>query len=364
MIRPRTESSPSVKTSALDHELVSAQRGRRSGLPIIIARHSTTLGPALGGCRAWRYQTWTDGLQDAMDLAAAMTLKNAVAGLDHGGGKAVIALDPDDVFDSARRRAAFLDVGDAIELMGGTYISGEDVGTTEHDMAVIAERTSHVIGLPADSGGAGEPAAYTALGVHASILTSVSHTFGASSVEGLRITVSGMGQVGTRLATSLAAAGAHLTVSDLNTARKDAAASIGAAWADADSAHLIPADVFVPAGVGGQLTDSVIDALDARIVVGPANNPLAAPSGADRLAARGILYAPDFIVNAGGVVHLARTLAGDDDEEIEAQIRAIGTVLQDVLSRASADGTTPLRAAEAIAADRLRDARLLQPTTA
>src|SRR4051812_19216248 len=192
----------------LDHEHVLTGIGARSGLPLIVAVHSTRLGPALGGCRMWAYDSWLDAQFDALRLSQGMTLKNAVAGLAKGGGKAVIRLEPGQVLDATHRRDALLDLGDAVEFLRGAYETAEDVGTTEQDMLVVHERTSHVVGLPPEHGGAGEPAGPTSLGVHASVLATLREVFGTEEVAGRRITISGLGQVGGRLARRLAVEGA------------------------------------------------------------------------------------------------------------------------------------------------------------
>jgi leucine dehydrogenase len=202
------------------HERVTTVTGARSGLRLTVALHSSVIGPGLGGCRLWTYEHWSDGVADAMRLAQAMTMKNALADIGAGGGKAVIALQPGDLVRAAlprdRRRDALLDLGDLVESFGGTYITTEDVGMTEHDMLIVRERTEHVVGLPAAHGGAGEPAAATAVGVFASIEQVLLTVFGSTAVEGRSFVVAGLGQVGSRLARRLAAAGAVLTVTDLN----------------------------------------------------------------------------------------------------------------------------------------------------
>ncbi|MXS73963.1 glutamate dehydrogenase [Microbacterium sp. CSI-V] len=337
------------------HERVEAVTGRRSGLFIAVALHSSVLGSALGGARLWTYPHWNDALGDALRLSAAMTLKNAAAGLDAGGGKSVIGLPEGTVLDADRRRAAFLDLGDAVESLGGLYRTAEDVGSTTEDMLVVSERTAHVVGLPDAVGGSGEPAGPTSLGVYASLMATLERATGSGDVSGRRITVAGLGQVGGRLAARLATEGAVLTVTDVNPAKRALAAELGAAWVEPGEVHLVPADVFVPAGIGGVLTDDVIDALDARAVCGPANNPLADRSGADRLAARGVLYAPDFVVNAGGVIYLdlvAKRLGSRD--EIMGRVAGIGDTLRRVFDEAESRGVTPLAAAEGLAAERLR----------
>lgn len=338
------------------HERVEVMTGRRSGLFIVVALHSSALGSALGGARMWTYPHWSDALGDALRLSAAMTLKNAAAGLDAGGGKSVIALTPDTPLDADRRRAAFLDLGDAVESLHGLYRTAEDVGSTTQDMLVVSERTSHVVGLPDTVGGSGEPAGPTSLGVYAAIRATLERVSGSSEVAGRRITISGMGQVGSRLAVSLSAEGADLTVTDVDPAKRTLAADLGAAWAEPGTEHLVGADVFVPAGIGGLLTDDIIDALNARAVCGPANNPLAARDGADRLAERGILYAPDFVVNAGGVIYLdleAKRLG--TRAEIMDRVAAIGDTVRRIFDEAEQQSITPLAAAEAFAGARLRD---------
>lgn len=341
------------------HERVDVTTGPRSGLTVIVALHSSVLGPALGGARMWTYPTWQDGLGDALRLSSAMTLKNAAAGLDAGGGKAVIALAEGTVLSPDRRQAAYLDLGDAVESFGGLYRTAEDVGSTSEDMLVVRERTAHVVGLPDSVGGSGEPAGPTSAGVYESIRATLERVLGSPDAQGRRITISGLGQVGSRLAVSLAAAGARLTVTDVNPGKRDLARELGAQWVEPGTEHLIPGDIFVPAGIGGLLTAEVIDALDVRAVCGPANNPLAERAGAERLAGRGILYAPDFVVNAGGVIHLdmmANDLGGRT--EITDRVRKIGDTLRRVFAEAEAASTTPLAAAEALAAARLDERRM------
>jgi len=338
------------------HERVEVVTGSRSGLVVTVALHSSVLGSALGGARLWTYPTWSDALGDALRLSAAMTLKNAAAGLDAGGGKSVIALPPGTLLDADRRRAAFLDLGDVVESLDGAYRTAEDVGSTTDDMLVVSERTAHVVGLPESGGGSGEPAGPTSLGVYASLIATLERATGTDRVAGRRITIAGLGQVGGRLAVRLATEGAVLTVTDVNPAKRSLAAELGATWVEPGEAHLVAADVFVPAGIGGVLTDEVIDALDARAVCGPANNPLADRSGADRLAQRGILYAPDFVVNAGGVIYLdldAKHRGSRD--EIMARVAGIGETLRHIYDEAESRGVTPLAAAEGVAARRLRD---------
>ena len=182
------------------HERVEVRTGRRSGLFLAVALHSSVLGPALGGARVWSYDHWSDALGDVLRLSAAMTLKNAAAGLDAGGGKAVIRLAPGETLDGERRRAAFLDLGDAVESLGGLYRTAEDVGSTTDDMLVVSERTEHVVGLPDAVGGSGEPAGPTSIGVYEALRATLERVTGSPDVAGRRVTIAGLGQVGGRLA--------------------------------------------------------------------------------------------------------------------------------------------------------------------
>jgi leucine dehydrogenase len=349
-------SSPSIASTMVPftHERVLVSTGARSGLVMSVAVHSTKLGQALGGARLWQYETWMDALADSLRLSAAMTLKNAAAGLARGGGKSVIRIPPGVVLTPEQRRDAMLDLGDAIESLGGAYMTAEDVGTSAELMAIVAERTAHVCGLPAEQGGVGEPADATAAGVYASILATLETLYGSREVAGRRIVISGLGQVGGRLARMLARDGAQLTVTDVVPARVELASELGAAWVEVDEAHRVDADLFVPCGLGGVLTSEMISELAARGVVGAANNQLARPEGAAELAARGILWAPDFVVNSGGVIYLAMASEPDADQSaIDERVAAIGETVAKIFQDARAKGITTLDAAERLAAARL-----------
>jgi leucine dehydrogenase len=341
--------------SAPTHERVELVTGSRSGLLMIAARHSTRLGPALGGCRLWVYEQWTDALSDALRLSEGMTAKNALAGLPFGGGKAVIRLAPGESISDERRAAAFQDLGDLVQSFDGSYVTAEDVGTTASDMAMIATRTRHVVGLPESEGGLGDPGEYTARGVLRAIETTTAR-LGFSSWSGMRFTVVGLGQVGGRIARILAGHGARLSLSDVNEGQRKLAAELGATWVSPEMAHRVPADIFVPAGVGGMLTDQIIGELDALAVVGPANNQLATEHGAQLMAKRGILYAPDYLVNAGGVIYLGTADADRQDTRQAAlnRIDGIGDTLEAIYSMAERRDVTPTAAADQLVQDRLR----------
>ncbi|MBN9151233.1 MAG: Glu/Leu/Phe/Val dehydrogenase family protein [Cryobacterium sp.] len=343
-----------LSTIPFEHERVLITTGPRSGLVISVAVHSTKLGQALGGARVWHYENWTDAVADSLRLSAAMTLKNAAAGLNRGGGKAVIHLPMGTALSDEQKRDAMLDLGDAVESLGGVYMTAEDVGTSAELMSVVAERTKHVCGLPPEQGGVGEPADATSEGVHASILATLDALYGSTDVVGRHIVISGLGQVGGRLAKRLAAEGATLTVTDVNMGKKDLAESIGANWVEVPSAHTIHADLFVPCGLGGVLTSQVIEELGVRGVVGAANNQLAEHSGAGQLAARGILWAPDFVVNGGGVIYLDMAMRPNADAAaISARVTQIGDVVATIFRDSAEKGITTLEAAEQLAAARL-----------
>ncbi|MDR6971413.1 Glu/Leu/Phe/Val dehydrogenase dimerization domain-containing protein [Leifsonia shinshuensis] len=340
----------------LPHETLHVVKGRRSGLTISIAVHSTVLGPALGGCRVWTYDSWQDAVADSLRLAEGMTLKNSAAGLNRGGGKAVIYLPRGTVLTPTERYEAMLDLGDAVETLGGSYMTAEDVGTSAEDMSVVATRTAHVCGLPPSEGGVGEPSDATAAGVYAGLLATLERAFGSRSVEGRRVTVLGLGHVGSIIATRLAGEGAVLTVTDVNPAKRALADALGAQWVEPEEAHRVEGDLFVPAGVGGVLTDRVIDELRVRAVVGPANNQLAHRSGAERLAARGILWTPDFVVNAGGVIFLDMMgEAGVTAEATQERVERIGDTIAEIFRAADERGITTLQAADELALARLRE---------
>ncbi|MEV4516641.1 Glu/Leu/Phe/Val dehydrogenase dimerization domain-containing protein [Dactylosporangium sp. NPDC049525] len=335
-----------------EHEQVVIRAGARSGLPVIIALHSTALGPALGGCRLAVYPHWTDGLTDALRLSAAMTVKCAVAGLPNGGGKTVVPLPAGAGFD---RRAVLLDVGDAIEDLAGRYGTGPDVGTGPDDMLVIGSRTRHVACRPVSAGGSGDSSTHTAAGVLAALHALCASVFGSPDLAGRRFAVVGLGRVGADVARRLSAAGATLLLSDVDPGRQALAATLGATLVPAEAALRSDVDVLVPAALGGVLTPDTVPLLRCRAIAGPANNQLDADSTADLLHARGIAWVPDHVASAGGVAYAASVeLHGSSPAEAAARVEAIGTTVAALLDTASRTGVTPLAAAHDLAARRLR----------
>lgn len=344
---------PEVPRSALaGFEDMLVLTGERSGVPIAIAVHSTALGPALGGARLWHYAAAEEGVADAQRLARAMTYKAAAAGLLLGGGKGVICA-PTPHPEGDLRRAILLDFGDAVESLGGRYVTAEDVGTGAADMAVIAERTAHVVGLPDERGGSGDPSPVTARGVLAALRACLQHRFNSPSPAGVRICVVGAGHVGGRLATLLAEAGAELTISDLDPSRRALADRLGAAWVDPAEAILSDCDVLAPCALGGVLDAPTVDRLRCRVVCGAANNVLADDRLARTLARRDIVYAPDFIANAGGLINVYAELHRLDHQTVIDLVDGIGPTVRLVLEAADRHGTTPLAEAQALVLRRL-----------
>jgi leucine dehydrogenase len=337
---------------ALDHEHVVVRRGERSGLYCVIAVHSTVLGPALGGLRIWHYPDQGDALRDAMRLAAGMTLKAAAANLELGGGKGVICA-PAEGLEGARRRAALLDFGDLVESLDGRYITAEDVGTTPADLIVVSRRTSHLTGLPPDRGGSGDPSPFTAIGVEAAIRACARERWGDESLAGRTVCVVGLGHVGAGLARRLADCGCELIVSDIDPSKRALTDALGATWREPGVAMETECDVLVPCALGGAIAPDNVDQLGCAVVCGSANNQLAADSLAGSLAERGILYAPDFIANAGGLIHVFMELERYSEERAIALAEGIEETLGRVFAVAAQLGTTPLAAARELADRRL-----------
>ncbi|MEU8658700.1 Glu/Leu/Phe/Val dehydrogenase dimerization domain-containing protein [Actinoplanes philippinensis] len=319
------------------HQRVVVERGVRSGFPIVVAVHSTALGPAVGGCRLAVYRDWRDGLDDALRLSAAMTSKTALAGLPNGGAMTVAALPGEGVVD---RRAILHDVADVIESLGGSCATGPDVGTGHGDMAVLGERTDHVLGR------AGGSSAATAAGVVAAIQAVVADRFGSPALSGRSFAVLGAGRVGAHVVDLLAAAGGEVTVSDVDASRRTVAESCGATWTDPRSCLTAEVDVLVPAALGGLLTAATVPALRCAAVAGPANAQLDEPATADLLQERGILWAPDVVVGSGGVIHAVATdLHHEPPDRVAARIAGIGDTLTGILEAARETSSTPAAAA-------------------
>jgi leucine dehydrogenase len=281
-----------------------------------------------------------------------MTYKAAVADLPLGGGKGVIMV-PATGLSPADRRRALLDFGDAVEALGGRYITAEDVGTSSRDMNVIAQQTRYVAGLPRRRGGSGDPSPFTALGVESAIRACCERVFSSDTLRGRRVCVVGLGHVGSRVARRCAKAGASLVVSDVDLGKRALADALGARWIPARRALEAEVDVLVPCALGGILDDETVPRLRCPIVAGAANNQLATDTLAELLAAHGILWAPDFVVNAGGIINIAEELVSYDPAAARRRVRGIADTLRQIFDDAQVARTTPLRAAMELARRRL-----------
>lgn len=321
-----------------------------TGLRCVVAIHSTLLGPALGGTRFYPYRTEDAALEDVIRLARGMTYKSAVAGLDLGGGKAVIIGDPARDKSESQLRA----YGRFLEGLSGRYITAEDVGTTQADMDTIFKETGNVTGVSESLGGSGDPSAATAYGLWWAIQAVLEHLDGDVGLAGRHVVVSGVGKVGTALVRHLVEDRAVVTVADVDPAAvARVVRDFDVVAVDVDKAHTLSCDVFAPCALGGILNERTIPELGCRAVAGSANNQLATPADGARLADRGILYAPDFVVNAGGVINIAEELVGYHQQRAYANVRRIFDTLGAVLSEADRRGVTPVVAAEIRAEDRL-----------
>ena len=329
-----------------DHELVQLVRDHKSGLTAIIALHSTHLGPAAGGTRFWHYAEAKDAMRDALRLSRGMSYKNAMAGLPMGGGKAVILADKAKV-KTPEMLAAF---GDAVDALGGRYVTAEDVGIGEADMVAVSQRTQYVSGLPVAGEGAagGDPGPFTAMGIYHGIKAAVLHKLGKDGVKGVHVAIQGTGSVGGGVARLLAKDGAKLTLSDINESRAAALADeLGAETAASDAVMSVSCDVFSPNALGAILDDEGIARLDAPIVAGGANNQLARAHHGELLAERGILYAPDYVINAGGIISVTLEYLcrrhGDpcDINEVRKRIALIPGRLEEIWRESDASGVSP-----------------------
>ena len=334
------------------HEQVTFGSDPESGLQAIIALHSTALGPAIGGTRFFPYPTTADALSDVLHLSRAMSYKNALAGLDHGGGKAVIIGDP----ATQKSEQLLLAYGRLVAAQGGRYITACDVGTYVADMDVVARESRHVTGRSPENGGAGDSAVLTALGVFQGMRACADHVWGQPSLAGRTVGVAGVGKVGHRLVTHLVSDGATVIIHDIDpeAARRvvdDHPAVAVAQSADALSSAAL--DVYSPNALGSALDDHTVAALHAVVVCGGANNQLAHPGIERQLANRGILYAPDYLVNAGGVIQVADELVGFSFERAEERVKRIFDTTLQVFRAAEQAGIPPAQAADRLAEERM-----------
>jgi leucine dehydrogenase len=341
--------------SSWDGELCVVRYDRETGAWFVIAVHSTRLGPASGGTRAMVYPGVADAVTDACRLATAMTTKMAAAGLPMGGGKSVIALPaPRAALGEARWRRILGTHAENVQELGGAYTTGPDIGTSSADMDVLRETTPFAFGRSVAAGGPGSSAPATALGVFAAVRAAALDAGFGDDLAGLRVLVQGLGAVGARVAQLVARAGADLLVTDVDPARCAGAEARGMAVVPPDAVTRTPCDVLVPCATGGVIDEEAAAALPCAVVAGAANNQLVDPAAAAVLAGRGVVYAPDFVANAGGAIHLVgREVLGWTPEEVTRRTLRIGATLADVFADARARGVTTEQAAHDLAARRL-----------
>lgn len=355
---------PGIQSSAMSvfshpefdaHEHVAFRYDAASGLRAIIAVHNTHLGHALGGCRMWPYTSDEAALTDALRLSRGMTYKAALAGLPQGGGKSVIIGDP----RHDKTPALLREMGRFVDSFGGRYIIAEDSGTSVPDMRLIAEHTAHVGGLAdaaaAAAGRSGDPSPATAMGVFIGLQAAVRAKLGRDDLRGLRVAIQGVGNVGYRLAAHLHAAGAQLWVCDLHQpavercVREFAATAVPMA-----QIHRLDVDVYAPCALGAVLNDKTIPEIRAKIVAGAANNQLARPADDHALVAHGILYAPDYVINAGGIIDIYYEGPNYDEAAVLAHLQRIGTTLDEIFVHAAREGRPTGEIADHMAEARFR----------
>lgn len=343
-----------VFTADSGHEQVVFCQDKPSGLKAIIAIYSTALGPALGGTRFYPYATEAEAVHDALELSRGMAYKNAMAGLDLGGGKAVIWGDPATDKSEALLRA----YGRFVDSLGGRYFTACDVGTYVADMDVVAKETRFVTGRSEAHGGAGDSSVLTAYGVYQGMRAAAEHRWGIPSLSGRRVGVAGVGKVGRHLVEHLTSDGAHVVVTDVNQAAID---WVRGAYPQVDivgdTAALVASDidVYAPCALGGALSDETVPVLRAKIVCGAANNQLAHPGVEKVLADHGVLYAPDYVVNAGGVIQVADEIEGFNFERAKSRAARIYDTTKQILALSEAEGVPP-----AVAADRMAERRMAE----
>jgi len=338
------------------HEQVCFCHDSATGLRAIIAIHNTALGPALGGVRMWPYADEAAALADVLRLSRGMTYKSALAGLQLGGGKSVIIGDP----AADKSRELMIAMGEAVNRLGGRYIAAEDSGTTVEDVKAMRKMTPYVAGIadkPTAQGGmrSGDPSPATAYGVYVGILAAVAHQLHRTDLEGVRVAIQGVGSVGFKLATRLAGQGARLWLADRDTDRaRLACAELKAELVSPDEIFGLDVDVFSPCAMGAVMDDSSVAQLQARIVAGAANNQLAEARHADALAERGVLYAPDYVINAGGVIDVALELESFDVDAVNERVDGIGETLTEIFERAAREGRNTSEIADQLARERFQ----------
>lgn len=333
-----------------NHEHVATIDDAASGLRAIIAVHNTKLGPAVGGCRMFPYASEALAMEDALRLSRGMTYKSALAGLPMGGGKAVIIGDP----ATQKSPALFHKMGEFIESLNGMYVTAEDSGICVDDLKLVATETKHVLGVNEDQEFGGDPSPLTAYGIFSGIRAAVRYQLKRDSLEGVSIAVQGAGSVGRYLIKLLSEAGANCFACDINPKNVAHAEALGATIVGVDDIIAADVDVFAPCAMGAILNDDTIPQLKAKIVAGGANNQLAKAHHAQVLRDQGVLYAPDFVINAGGIIEIYRQYKDLETDQCRAKIEAIGDTLTSIFEQSDADNMTTADVAEKIAEKRFK----------
>jgi leucine dehydrogenase len=338
------------------HEQVTFFHDKETGLKAIIGVHSTVLGPSLGGCRMWKYTDEQAALRDVLRLSRGMTFKAAVAGLKLGGGKAVVMADAR-TEKTPEMLAAF---GRAVESLNGKYITAEDVGMSVEDIDTIRSYTKHAVG-GSNEGGSGDPSIMTAFGVFQGMKAAVKHAGLGPSLEGLKVAVQGVGHVGYHLCSYLSAAGAKLIVSDIYPAQiEKVVQEFGAVAVEPDQIYGADAEIFAPCALGSILNQRTIPQLKCKVIAGSANNQLEVDTDGFDLFKRGVVYAPDYAINSGGLINVAAELDGYNHARVVSQVTRVYNTIADILERSTEENIPPHQAADRLAEQRLAEAKLVK----
>lgn len=334
------------------HEQIAFFNDAYSGLKGIVAIHNTTLGPALGGCRMWKYKSEKEAIVDVLRLSKGMTYKASIAGLNLGGGKAVIIGDS----KKDKTEKLFRSFGRFVEGLGGRYITAEDVGTNIHDMENVKIETSYVTGIAKSLGGSGDPSPVTAFGVFMGMKASVKEKFDKNSLDGLKVSVQGLGHVGTHLVEYLTNDGAEVYVADIDDKRVDyIVEKYGSTAVDKDEIISSKVDIYAPCALGATVNQASINELNCKIIAGAANNVLKNPTlDSELLVKKDILYSPDYVINAGGLINVANELEGYNKEKAFNQAEKIYDTLMGIFKRAKKESITTHKAAALQAEDRIK----------
>ncbi|MBB3047807.1 leucine dehydrogenase [Litorivivens lipolytica] len=327
------------------HELVAFHEHAASGLRAIVAVHNASLGPAVGGCRMYAYDSDAAALNDVLRLSRGMTYKSALAGIPLGGGKSVIIGDP----KKLKNRELLLAFGEFIDSLNGRYVTAEDSGTTVADMKVIGERTAHVSGVTSQQRFGGDPSPYTAYGVYCGIRAALRFQRGTDDLKGLRIAIQGVGAVGRHLAERLLRQGADVIVADVCRDNLSRAEKLGARIVPVEDILSVRCDVLAPCAMGAVINPQTVTTLRTDIVAGAANNQLATPLQSEQLLQRGILYAPDFVINAGGIIDVYYQQQGGSSEQSEKHVERIADTLTEIFNKAEGERQSTHAIAEAMA---------------